>query len=111
MGVVKVVKRFEVWSVTLDPTKGSEIQKTRPCLIVSPNEMNEWVRTVIIAPLTSGNRPYTSRVTINFQKKAGQVAVDQLRCVDKVRLVRRAGKAPNDICEEVSDTLVEMFQL
>ena len=111
MGVVKSVKRFEVWSVTLDQTKGSKIQKTRPCLVVSPNEMNRWVRTVIVAPLTSVNCPYTSRVTIKFQKKLGQVAIDQLRCVDKVSLVKQLGKAPDETCEEVSDSLVEMFKL
>ena len=111
MGVVRVVKRFEVWSVTLEPTKGSEIQKTRPCLVVSPNEMNVWIRTVIIAPFTSGDRPYTSRVTIKFRKRVSQVAIDQLRCVDKIRLVKRLGIAPNETCEEVSDTLVNMFKL
>ena len=106
MGVVKGVKHFEVWSVTPDPTKGSEIQKTRPCLVVSQNEMNKWVRTVILAPLTSGNCQYTSRVTVKFQMKVGQVAVDQLRCVDKFRFVNRLGQAPDITRKEVSDILV-----
>ena len=107
--MVKAIKRFEVWLVTLDPTQGSEIQKTRPCLIVSPNEMNDWLRTVIAAPMTTAKRPYPTRVAIRFDNKDGQVALDQLRCIDKTRLVERLGKAPEDACQAVSDTLVEMF--
>ena len=69
-------KRFEVWLVTLDPTKGYEIQKTRPCLIVSPDEMNHWLRTVIIAPMTTAVRSYPTRISIHFGGKEGQVALD-----------------------------------
>ena len=111
MGVVKIVKRFEVWLVTLDPTKGSEIQKTRPCLIISPDEMNGWLRTIIAAPMTTAQRSYPSRVAIRFDHKYVQVALDQLRCIDKARLVKRLGRAPEDTCQAVSDTLVEMFTL
>ena len=109
--MVKTVKRFDVWLVTLDPTKGSEIQKTRPCLIVSPDEMNGWLRTIIAAPMTTAERSYPTRVAIHFDKKDGQVALDQLRCIDKTRLVKRLGKAPEDTCQVVSETLVEMFTL
>ena len=109
--MVKTVKRFDVWLVTLDPTKGSEIQKTRPCLIVSPDEMNGWLRTIIAAPMTTAERSYPTRIAIHFDKKDGQIALDQLRCIDKSRLVKRLGKAPEDTCQAVSETLVEMFTL
>ena len=111
MGMVRTVKRFEVWLVTLDPTKGSEIQKTRPCLIVSPDEMNGWLRTIIAAPMTTAARSYPTRVAIRFDMKDGQIALDQLRCIDKTRLVKQLGKAPEDTCQAVSETLVEMFTL
>ena len=111
MGVVKTVKRFDVWLVTLDPTRGAEIQKTRPCLIVSPDEMNDWLRTVIAVPMTTSGRSYPTRVAIRFNEKDGQVALDQLRSIDKARLVKRLGTAPGDTCRAVSKTLIEMFTL
>jgi mRNA interferase MazF len=106
---VVMPRRFDVMLVTLDPTIGSEIRKTRPCLVVSPDEMNRHVRTVIIAPMTSTERPYPTRVPIAFQGKSGQVALDQIRAVDKNRLVRQIGHADPPTCEAVSDTLVAMF--
>lgn len=109
--MVKTVKRFDVWLVTLDPTVGSEIRKTRPCLIVSPDEMNAWLRTIIAVPMTTVERSYPTRVAIHFDKKDGHVALDQLRCIDKTRLVKRLGKAPEDTCQTVSETLIEMFTL
>ena len=109
--MVKTVKRFDVWLVTLDPTEGSEIRKTRPCLIVSPDEMNAWLRTIIAAPMTTAERSYPTRVAIHFDKKDGHVALDQLRCIDKTCLVKRLGKAPEDTCQTVSETLIEMFTL
>ncbi len=109
--MVRTVKRFEVWLVTLDPTKGSEVQKTRPCLIVSPDEMNGWLRTIIAAPMTTAARSYPTRVAIRFDMKDGQIALDQLHCIDKTRLVKRLGEAPEDTCQAVSETLVEMFTL
>ena len=105
------VRRFEIYLFTLDPTMGSEIRKTRPCLIVSPDEMNEHVRTVIIAPLTRGAQAYPSRVPIRFQRKSGAVALDQLRTVDKLRLVRRLGAADGETAASVAARLVEMFVL
>lgn len=102
-------RRDEVWLVSLDPTQGSEIQKTRPCLVVSPNEANEYLRTVIIAPMTTTARPYPTRVSITFQNKRGQVALDQIRAVDHQRLVRKLGKAPSKTAQSVSSVLGEMF--
>ena len=86
-----VVKRFEVYLVNLNPTVGSEIQKTRPCLILSPDEMNRALTTAIIAPMTTKGRPYPSRVPCRFQGKDGLVVLDQLRTVDKTRLIKRLG--------------------
>ena len=102
-------RRDEIWLVSLDPTQGSEIQKTRPCLIVSPNEANEYLRTVIIAPMTTTERVYPTRVSITFQNKRGQVALDQIRAVDRQRLVRKLGTAPSKTAQSVSSVLVEMF--
>ena len=109
--MVKAVKRFDVWLAALDPAKGFEIQKIRPCLIVSPDEMNGWLRTIIAAPMTTAERSYPTRVAISFDKKDGQAALDQLRCIDKTRLIKRLGKAPDDTCQAISETLVEMFTL
>ncbi len=102
-------KQDQVWLVTLDPAQGVEIQKTRPCLVVSPDEMNQHLRTVIVAPMTTVIRPYPTRVGLRFQGKQGQVALDQLRAVDRQRLVRRLGKVPAKTAPEVSATLLEMF--
>ena len=99
----------EVWLVSLDPTEGREIKKTRPCLVVSPDEMNQGLQTLIIAPMTTTFRAYPTRVKIAFQEKEGQVALDQLRAVDRRRLIRRVGKAPLATAEAVSSVLIEMF--
>lgn len=104
-----VVKRFEVYLVSLDPTKGREIKKTRPCLVVSPNEMNEHISTVIIAPMTTRGRPYPTRVACAFQGKEGQIVLDQIRTVDKVRLVKRLGQISTTTQKEVLALLAEMF--
>jgi mRNA interferase MazF len=107
--LVSFPKRDEVWLVSLDPTLGSEIQKTRPALVVSPDEANEFLRTVIVAPMTTTERPYPTRVGITFQSKRGQVALDQIRAVDRQRLVRKLGMAPSKTAHSVSAVLVEMF--
>jgi mRNA interferase MazF len=104
-----VVKRFEVYLINLDPTVGSEIQKTRPCLVVSPDEMNRFIRTVIIAPMTTKGTSYPTRVTCKFQGKQGQVVLDQIRTVDKTRLVRRLGRINKQTQAEVLSVLSEMF--
>jgi mRNA interferase MazF len=95
--------------VVLDPTQGSEIQKTRPCLVISPDEMNQHLRTVIIAPMTTATRPYPTRVAVRFLGKRGQVALDQLRAVDRQRLVKMLGEVSAKTAQEVSATLLEMF--
>ncbi len=102
-------QRDEVWLVVLDPTEGAEIQKTRPCLVISPDEMNRHLRTVIIAPMTTAARPYPTRVAVRFQGKRGQVALDQLRAVDRQRLVRMLGAVSAKTAQDVSATLLEMF--
>jgi mRNA interferase MazF len=104
-----VAQRFDVWLVALDPTVGSEIQKTRPCVIVSPDEMNAHIATVIIAPMTTKGREYPTRVKCQFQGKSGQVVLDQLRTVDKTRLVKRLGKLDPAETGAVLETLAELF--
>ena len=99
----------EVWLVQLDPTYGAEMRKTRPCLIVSPNEMNENLRTVIIAPMTTTMKPFLSRVPVRFQGKSGQIALDQIKAVDSQRLLRKLGKVTAVTGQEASATLVQMF--
>ena len=102
-------QRDEVWLVALDPTQGVEIQKTRPCLVISPDEMNQYLRTVIVAPMTTAMRPYPTRVPVRFQGKRGQVALDQLRAVDRQGLVRKLGTVSASTAQAVSATLLEMF--
>ena len=104
-----VVKRFEVYLINLDPTIGSEIQKTRPCLVISPDEMNRFIRTVIVAPMTTKGTSYPTRVSCKFQGKQGQVVLDQSRTVDKTCLVRRLGKVNKQTQSEVLSVLNEMF--
>lgn len=104
-----VVKRFEVYLINLDPTVGSEIQKTRPCLVISPDEMNRFIKTVIVAPMTTKGTSYPTRVSCTFQRKRGQVVLDQIRTVDKARFVRRLGKVGKQTQATVLSVLSEMF--
>ena len=104
-----VVKRFDVFRVNLNPTVGSEIKKTRPCLVISPDEMNKRIATVIIAPMTTKGRPYPSRIDCHFQGKDGQIVLDQIRTVDKNRLDEYLGQISADEQKAVLDTLVQMF--
>ena len=101
--------RGNVHLVGLDPTLGSEIKKTRPCLIVSPDELNQYLRTVIVAPMTTGGQAYPWRVACRFQSRSGFVALDQLRTVDSERLVKRLGRLSAATTTEVLETLQEMF--
>ena len=105
-----VVPRFAVWLVTLDPTVGSEIRKTRPALVVSPDEMNAHISTVIIAPMTTKGRNYPTRVPCTFQGKTGEIVLDQLRTVDKTRLVKRLGHLDAAASDAVLAVLAEMFE-
>ena len=111
MGVVVrgTVARGDVHLVSLDATIGNVIRKTRPCVIISPNELNRHLRTAIVAPMTSGGRSYPWRVACRFQKRAGFVAVDQIRTVDTARLTRRLGRLAPATVTEVLETLQEMF--
>jgi len=104
-----VVTRFEVYLVNLDPVVGSEIRKTRPCVIVSPDEMNAHIATVIVAPMTTKGRPYPTRVPCRFRGKQVQVALDQIRTVDRSRLVRQLGRLDEATRGVVLSTLGEMF--
>lgn len=107
--MVKYPRRDEVWLIALDPSAGSEIRKTRPCVVVSPDEMNEPLQTALIAPMTTTLRRYPTRVSTNFRGKNGQIALDQLRAVDRQRLVRRLGVIAPETAREISTVLVEMF--
>jgi mRNA interferase MazF len=104
-----VVARFDVYLVRLDPTEGHEIQKTRPCVVISPDDMNRYIETVIIAPMTTKGRPYPTRIPVRFQRKAGQVVLDQIRTVDKTRLTRRLGRIDNATAQQVLAVLAELF--
>ncbi len=104
-----VVNRFEVFLINLDPTVGSEIQKTRPCLVISPDEMNRHIRTVIVAPMTTAGKDYPTRVPCEFQRKKGQIVLDQIRTIDKSRLIKKIGTVDPQVQAEVISTLQSMF--
>jgi len=103
------VEQYSVWLVNLDPTVGSEIRKTRPALVISPDEMNDVLSTVIIAPMTTKVRGWPTRVKVSFQGKVGEIALDQLRTIDKRRLVKQLGKVEPSVILEVKRVLKEML--
>jgi len=107
MGVV--ISRFDVYLVNLDPTIGHEVRKTRPCLIVSPDEMNQYIGTVIVAPMTTKGRNYPTRIHLTFQGKKGQIVLDQIRTIDKIRLIKRLGKIDKNTAQKALEILAEMF--
>jgi mRNA interferase MazF len=104
-----VASRFEVYLVRLDPTEGRELRKTRPCLIISPDEMNRHLATVIVAPMTTKGRSYPTRIPVRFQRKTGEIVLDQMRTVDKNRLIKRLGKIDEATAQKVLALLAEMF--
>ena len=104
-----VVNRFDVYLINLDPTIGSEIQKTRPCLIISPDEMNRHIRTVIVAPMTTASKDYPTRVSCKFKKKKGQIVLDQIRTIDKTRLIKKLGSINPETQIEVISVLQRLF--
>ncbi|WP_455756005.1 type II toxin-antitoxin system PemK/MazF family toxin [Sulfurimonas sp.] len=108
--MVADIKRYEIYLVKLNPTVGSEIQKTRPCIVISPNEMN-ILKTVIVAPMTSKGFDFVFRPKIKFEKKDGLVLLDQIRTIDKTRLVKKLGDVDKKTSQEVSKMLVKMFEL
>lgn len=104
-----MVNQYEIWLIALDPTLGHEIRKTRPCLVVSPDEMNHHIGTVIIAPMTTKSRSYPSRVPISRQGKAGWIVLDQPRTVDRCRLVKKLGAAEKRTVNKVKQVLKELL--
>ena len=108
--MVEEIKRYEIYLVKLNPTVGSEIQKTRPCIVISPNEMNV-LKTVIVAPMTSKGFDFIFRPKIKFEKKDGLVLLDQIRAVDKTRLIKKIGSVDKSTSNEISKILVEMFKV
>jgi mRNA interferase MazF len=104
-----VISRFDVYLVRLDPTEGHEIQKTRPCVVVSPDEMNRHLQTVLVAPMTATGHAYPTRVAVRFQGRSGRIALDQMRTVDRRRLVRRLGRISASTAGEVLDALRRFF--
>lgn len=109
LGRLKPVRRFDIWLVELDPTIGFEIQKTRPCVVVSPEEMNRTYRTVVVAPMTTSRLKFATRANIFFAERDGQVALDQIRAIDRSRLIRRLGTADQTATEDILDKLQRMF--
>jgi mRNA interferase MazF len=106
--MVEDIKRFDIVLVKLNPTVGSEIQKTRPCIIISPNEMNT-LKTIIVAPMTSKGFNFLFRPKIKFDNKEGLVLLDQIRTIDKIRIIKKIGKVDKNKSQEISKTLTEMF--
>lgn len=104
-----VVHQYEVYLINLDPTKGHEIQITRPCLVISPDEMNKTIGTVIIAPMTTKSHCYPTRVELNFQNKQGWIVLDQIRTVDKTRLIQKLGLIEENTIQKTKDVLREML--
>jgi len=108
--MVEDIKRYEIYLVKLNPTVGSEVQKTRPCIVISPDEMNV-LKTVIVAPMTSKGFNFIFRPKIKFEKKDGLVLLDQIRAVDKTRLVKKLGNVDKLTSKKISTILVEMFKM
>ena len=104
-----MVKRFDVYLVNLDPTVGHEIKKNRPCLVISPDELNRNISTVIVAPMTTKGRNYPTRVSCTFNDKKGQILLEQMRAVDKIRLIKRLGKVGSFVQAKVFSVLSELF--
>ena len=103
------ISRFDVFLITLDPTAGYEIKKTRPCLVISPDEINRNLQTIIIAPMTTKSHPYPTRVYVNFEGKQGHIVLDQMRTVDRSRLVKKLGVISMDESHDVLETLQQLF--
>jgi mRNA interferase MazF len=104
-----VISRFDIYLISLDATQGYEIRKTRPCVVISPDEMNHHIGTVIVAPMTTKGRDYPTRIPLTFQRKKGQIVLDQIRTVDKTRLVKRLGKLDANTAAKTLAVTQEMF--
>ena len=103
------IKQYDIYLINLDPTIGSEIQKTRPCLIISPDEMNRNIQTIIIAPMTTKSHNYPTRVKVTFEKKTGWIVLDQIRALDRRRLVKRLGRVSDDTIIKIKAVIKEML--
>lgn len=103
-------ERFDIFLINLDPTKGSEIKKTRPCVVISSNEINFNLSTIIVAPMTTKKRKYPTRIPLKFDSKEGQIALDQMRTVDQSRLMKKLGKIEKKTQKHLVETLIEMFK-
>jgi mRNA interferase MazF len=103
------ISQYDIILVNLDPTIGSEIKKTRPCLVISPNEMNKYLRTVIVAPMTTADRTYPTRVVIHHNNKIGTAAIDQIRTIDKSRVIKSLGKISEAEIENCKAVILETF--
>jgi mRNA interferase MazF len=109
MGMVASIEQYHVYLIELDPSVGHELQKTRPCVVISPDEMNRWIGTVIIAPMTTKSHEYPTRVSVQFQGKSGWIVLDQIRTVDKSRLLKALGKISEKTIVQVKQVLSEML--
>ena len=109
MGMGIGMKQYEIYLINLDPTIGSEIQKTRPCVIISPDEMNKYIETIIIAPMTTKSHRYPTRVEVDFQNKTGWIVLDQIRTVDKKRLIKKVGELTENKSTEIKNIIMEML--
>ncbi|GHV77042.1 mRNA interferase [Spirochaetia bacterium] len=103
------MEQYDIWLVNLDPTIGHEIQKTRPCVIISPDEMNHHLKTIIVAPMTTKAHGYPMRVKMTFQKKSGWIVLDQIRTIDKIRMMKKLGALNSNKTAEVKQVLLEML--
>jgi len=108
MGMVNI-NRFDILLISLDPTKGTEINKTRPCVVISPNEMNKYINTLIVAPMTSKIKNYPTRVPVTFDDKKGNIVLDQIRTIDKSRIIKKLGILDNETINLVFKTLEKIF--
>lgn len=104
-----VINQYEIYLINLDPTVGHEIKKSRPCLVISPNEINYNIDTIIIAPMTTKSKSYPTRIKLKFEGKEGWIVLDQIRTVDKIRFIKKLGKIENKIVKEVKKTIKEML--
>jgi mRNA interferase MazF len=105
------INQYQIVIVNLDPTVGSEIKKTRPCVVISPNEMNKFLQTIVIAPLTTSDKNYPTRVKVKYQNKAGRIAIDQIRTIDKSRIVKLSDELTNKDIENIKQTINKTFVL
>ena len=103
------INRFDILLISLDPTKGTEINKTRPCVVISPNEMNKYINTLIVAPMTSKIKNYPTRVTVTFDGKKGNIVLDQIRTIDKSRIIKKLGTLDTETINLVFKTLEAIF--